>query len=76
METTPNNWRPEIDQYTIKFLIGFVACRCQCRVVLSVVLSHFNKPVVLVSRKPLVAQLFVGSLFAIAALLWATTVRV
>jgi hypothetical protein len=70
MATTPTTWPPEINQYTIKFLIGFVALSLP---VVELVLSRgaitsisesYWYPDSHWSR-----NIFVGSLFAIAALL-------
>ena len=70
MATNPITWRPEIDQYTIKFLIGFVALSLP---VVELVLSH--GAITSISESYWYADshwsrnIFVGSLFAIAALL-------
>jgi len=70
MATTQTPWPPEIDQYTIKFLIGFVALSLP---VVELVLSR--GAITSISQSYWYADLqwtrniFVGSLFAIAALL-------
>jgi hypothetical protein len=70
MATTPTTWPPEIDQYTIKFLIGFVALSLP---VVELVLSR--GAITSISQSYWYPDshwsrnIFVGSLFAIAALL-------
>jgi len=70
MATTPTTWPPEINQYTIKFLIGFVALSLP---VVELVLSR--GAITSISQSYWYPDshwsrnVFVGSLFAIAALL-------
>jgi hypothetical protein len=70
MATTRTSWLPEIDQYTIKFLIGFVALSLP---IVELVLS--GGAITSISQSYWYPEsrwsrnIFVGSLFAIAALL-------
>jgi hypothetical protein len=70
MATTPSTWPPEIDQYTIKFLVGFVALSLP---VIELVLSRGEITSISQSYwypdSHWSRNIFVGSLFAIAALL-------
>jgi len=70
MSTTQAPWPPEIDQYTIKFLIGFVALSLP---MVELVLSHGGIASISESYwypdSRWSRNIFVGSLFAIAALL-------
>jgi hypothetical protein len=70
MTTHPPTWRPEINQYTIKFLIGFVALSLpavelvlSCGAITSISQSYWYED------SHWSRNIFVGSLFAIAALL-------
>jgi len=70
MATTSTAWRPEIDQYTIKFLVGIIALFLP---VVELLLSHGDITSISQSYwypdSHWTRNVFVGSLFAIAALL-------